>query len=156
MHTIFVKQCGLVVFKSGFPVYFSVNISEGRLQDVNTSKSRQCRLRLEFTNVATKNANIMLLLLLLLYHHNMHVHADVARYDLGILLLLTRVDPLCSASGCWTEWFDRDHPSGTGDWEILTSLRSENPGKICPTPVSIEVETTTGLSIAAAGEVIAV
>ncbi|CAL8392032.1 unnamed protein product [Gadus morhua 'NCC'] len=57
---------------------------------------------------------------------------------------------------CWTEWFDRDHPSGTGDWEILTSLRNENPGKICPTPVGIEVETTTGLSIAAAGEVIAV
>ncbi|CAL8377544.1 unnamed protein product [Boreogadus saida] len=56
---------------------------------------------------------------------------------------------------CWTEWFDRDDPSVTGDWELLTLLRRENPGKICHTPVGIEVETTAGLSMAAAGEVIA-
>lgn len=55
---------------------------------------------------------------------------------------------------CWTEWFDRDDPSGTGDWEVLYNLRIENPGKICPKPQGIQVETTTVLSVAAAGEVI--
>lgn len=57
-------------------------------------------------------------------------------------------------SECWTEWFDRDNPSGTGDWEHLSALRTENPGKICPNPVDIEAQTLSGLSVAAAGDVI--
>ncbi|KAF3849962.1 hypothetical protein F7725_019681 [Dissostichus mawsoni] len=32
---------------------------------------------------------------------------------------------------CWTDWFDRDNPSGSGDWELSSDLRKENPGKIC-------------------------
>ncbi|XP_068432106.1 uncharacterized protein [Clinocottus analis] len=56
--------------------------------------------------------------------------------------------------GCWTQWFDRDNPSGTGDWEILSSLRAANPGKICTTPAAIEAQTLFGLSAAAAGDVI--
>ncbi|XP_053737528.1 cartilage intermediate layer protein 1 [Synchiropus splendidus] len=40
--------------------------------------------------------------------------------------------------GFWTDWFDRDDPSGSGDWEKLAHLRMENPGKICPRPVDIE------------------
>ncbi|XP_074472131.1 uncharacterized protein LOC141756361 isoform X2 [Sebastes fasciatus] len=56
--------------------------------------------------------------------------------------------------GCWTGPFDRDNPGGTGDWEILPALRTENPGKICPNPVAIEATTLTGLSPAAAGNVI--
>ncbi|XP_053301789.1 mucin-5AC [Pleuronectes platessa] len=55
---------------------------------------------------------------------------------------------------CWTDWFDRDDPSGTGDWELLYNLRIENPGKICPKPIQIEAKTLTGLSAAAAGDVI--
>ncbi|XP_010790828.1 cartilage intermediate layer protein 1-like [Notothenia coriiceps] len=43
---------------------------------------------------------------------------------------------------CWTDWFDRDNPSGSGDWEPLSNLRRENPGKICEYPLSIEVVTT--------------
>uniref|UniRef100_A0A3P9NI14 WxxW domain-containing protein n=1 Tax=Poecilia reticulata TaxID=8081 RepID=A0A3P9NI14_POERE len=30
--------------------------------------------------------------------------------------------------------FDEDNPSGSGDWETLSSLCRENPGKICPQP----------------------
>ncbi|XP_068591948.1 cartilage intermediate layer protein 2-like [Cebidichthys violaceus] len=60
----------------------------------------------------------------------------------------------CDRRVCWTKWYDRDNPSGTGDWENLSSLHKENPGKICPKPVAIEVQTLTGLSVAAAGEVI--
>lgn len=55
---------------------------------------------------------------------------------------------------CWTDWFDRDDPSGTGDWEVLYNLRKENPGKICPKPIDIEATTLSGLSVAAAGDVI--
>ncbi|XP_063758628.1 uncharacterized protein LOC134877157 [Eleginops maclovinus] len=55
---------------------------------------------------------------------------------------------------CWTDWFDRDNPSGSGDWEILSHLYKENPGKICSKPQDIETTTLSGLSVAAAGEVI--
>ncbi|XP_062267736.1 mucin-5AC-like [Platichthys flesus] len=55
---------------------------------------------------------------------------------------------------CWTDWFDRDDPTGSGDWELLYNLRIENPGKICPKPIQIEAKTLTGLSAAAAGDVI--
>ncbi|XP_062267703.1 cartilage intermediate layer protein 2-like [Platichthys flesus] len=55
---------------------------------------------------------------------------------------------------CWTDWFDRDDPSGTGDWEVFSLLRIENPGKICLKPIQIEAKTLTGLSADAAGDVI--
>ncbi|XP_031178117.2 cartilage intermediate layer protein 2-like isoform X2 [Sander lucioperca] len=56
--------------------------------------------------------------------------------------------------GCWTKWFDRDDPSGTGDWETLSDLRKEYPGKICSKPVGVEARTLSGLTVAAAGDVI--
>ena len=46
---------------------------------------------------------------------------------------------------CWTEWFDRDNPSGTGDWETLIHLRTEYPGAICEEPLYIEAVTIDGL-----------
>ncbi|XP_072305241.1 uncharacterized protein [Eucyclogobius newberryi] len=55
---------------------------------------------------------------------------------------------------CWTEWFDRDDPSGIGDWELLVNLRNEYPGKICSKPVDIEARTLSGLTPAAAGDVV--
>lgn len=42
---------------------------------------------------------------------------------------------------CWTNWYDRDNPSGTGDWELLSNLRNENPGQICANPIAIEART---------------
>ncbi|CAJ1065917.1 mucin-5AC%2C partial [Xyrichtys novacula] len=59
-------------------------------------------------------------------------------------------------TNCWTEWFDRDNPSGTGDWETLGDLWRENPGKICNMPLQIEVQTVTGLSVTLTGNVITV
>ncbi|XP_072315476.1 mucin-5AC-like [Eucyclogobius newberryi] len=55
---------------------------------------------------------------------------------------------------CWTQWFDRDDPSATGDWETLFNLRKENPGKICANPLEIEVLTITGLPVSSTGDVI--
>ena len=56
---------------------------------------------------------------------------------------------------CWTDWFDRDDPTGNGDFETLVDLRSEYPGKICPSPVQIEVTTISGVSHTATGNVFA-
>ncbi|XP_071396525.1 uncharacterized protein [Centroberyx affinis] len=69
-------------------------------------------------------------------------------------LLAESNQQLANNSECWTDWFDRDDPSGSGDWETLSSLRSENPGKICSNPVQIDVRTTTGLTVAATGNVV--
>uniref|UniRef100_A0A8C7XSE6 WxxW domain-containing protein n=1 Tax=Oryzias sinensis TaxID=183150 RepID=A0A8C7XSE6_9TELE len=52
----------------------------------------------------------------------------------------------CSKKVCWTKWFDRDDPSGTGDWELLSDLRTENPGKICETPQHIQAKPKSPLS----------
>ncbi|TNN60088.1 Cartilage intermediate layer protein 2 [Liparis tanakae] len=60
----------------------------------------------------------------------------------------------CDKDACWTKWYDRDNPSGTGDWESLEDFHKENPGKICPKPLAIEAQTLAGLSVAEAGDVI--
>ncbi|XP_034058682.1 cartilage intermediate layer protein 1-like [Gymnodraco acuticeps] len=43
---------------------------------------------------------------------------------------------------CWTDWFDRDNPSGSGDWELLKDLKKEIHGNICEYPLHIKVVTT--------------
>ncbi|MEL7371720.1 MAG: hypothetical protein AAFN74_22540 [Myxococcota bacterium] len=49
----------------------------------------------------------------------------------------------------WTQWFDRDNPSGTGDWE----LRSLQAG-VCPSPTGVECRTTSNLALWQTGEVV--
>uniref|UniRef100_A0AAV2J240 WxxW domain-containing protein n=1 Tax=Knipowitschia caucasica TaxID=637954 RepID=A0AAV2J240_KNICA len=60
----------------------------------------------------------------------------------------------CYPQPCWTRWFDRDDPSGSGDWETLFALRAEFPGQICNSPLEIQVLTTSGNSVASTGNVI--
>ncbi|XP_035688627.1 uncharacterized protein LOC118424199 [Branchiostoma floridae] len=55
----------------------------------------------------------------------------------------------------WTGWFDRDDPTGpgTGDWETLTGLRKENPGRICRAPTDIQARViSTGQDASLTGE----
>uniref|UniRef100_A0A3B4WRV3 Cartilage intermediate layer protein 2-like n=1 Tax=Seriola lalandi dorsalis TaxID=1841481 RepID=A0A3B4WRV3_SERLL len=54
--------------------------------------------------------------------------------------------PFCGGGVCWTKWYDRDDPSGTGDWELLKNLRKENPDEICDNPLFIEAVTTDTLT----------
>ena len=42
---------------------------------------------------------------------------------------------------CFTKWFDRDNPSGYGDYELLTNLAKS---QVCPRPVGIECQTVSG------------
>ncbi|XP_055003817.1 mucin-5B-like [Boleophthalmus pectinirostris] len=60
----------------------------------------------------------------------------------------------CRPKDCYTDWFDRDDPSATGDWETLFALRAEYPGLICPNPLQIQVQTINGYSVAATGNII--
>ncbi|XP_035676925.1 latrophilin Cirl-like [Branchiostoma floridae] len=43
--------------------------------------------------------------------------------------------PDCSG---WTPWYNRDSADASGDWEMLSSIRSENPGKVCAAPSGIQ------------------
>lgn len=54
------------------------------------------------------------------------------------------------APGEWSEWFNRDRPSGTGDWEVLEIL-VEN-GQVCEHPIDIRCETLQGIPASATGE----
>ncbi|XP_038134652.1 LOW QUALITY PROTEIN: cartilage intermediate layer protein 2-like [Cyprinodon tularosa] len=54
--------------------------------------------------------------------------------------------PYCAETVCWTKWYDRDNPSGSGDWETLRSLQNEYKGEICNTPHYIEAVTTDTLT----------
>ncbi|XP_068199459.1 uncharacterized protein [Antennarius striatus] len=55
--------------------------------------------------------------------------------------------PYC-AKECWTNWYDRDDPAGTGDWETLSDLRRENKDKICENPLQIEAVTVKTMTAA--------
>ncbi|XP_055517175.1 cell migration-inducing and hyaluronan-binding protein [Leucoraja erinacea] len=45
----------------------------------------------------------------------------------------------------WTAWFNRDDERGSGDWEKLTDLKSAFPGKICESPIDMQVATVDGI-----------
>uniref|UniRef100_A0A8C6WQ44 Si:dkey-205h13.2 n=1 Tax=Neogobius melanostomus TaxID=47308 RepID=A0A8C6WQ44_9GOBI len=64
------------------------------------------------------------------------------------------IDFCAPPPGCWTDWFDRDNPSGTGDFEILRKLHKENPGKICNNPLQIQVLTKGGQPVSSTGDII--
>eukprot|EP00058_Branchiostoma_floridae_P007071 XP_002592559.1 hypothetical protein BRAFLDRAFT_68881 [Branchiostoma floridae] len=53
---------------------------------------------------------------------------------------MPRIIPVSAAGPAtgWTRWYDRDNPSASGDWETLSTLRRENPGKICAAPSGIQ------------------
>ena len=40
--------------------------------------------------------------------------------------------------GLWTQYYDRDNPSGNGDYETLTSLRNDHPDDICENPIAVD------------------
>ncbi|XP_048033342.1 mucin-5B isoform X1 [Megalobrama amblycephala] len=69
-----------------------------------------------------------------------------------------RVRFTCPASFCGTKcvtsWFDSDNPNTNGgDSELLTTLLGLYPGNICPNPLGIEAQTTSGLSASQTGNV---
>ncbi len=50
---------------------------------------------------------------------------------------------------CWTQWLDRDNPSGTGDHETLADMPKS---KVCERPVGIECKTITKIRWDLTGE----
>ncbi len=55
--------------------------------------------------------------------------------------------------GCITKWFDRDDPTGYGDYELLADLLNAYPGEICPNPIAIEAQTISGQSASQTGNI---
>ena len=51
----------------------------------------------------------------------------------------------------WTPWFNRDRPSATGDWELVSYAVALGG---CARPVYVECRTTTGLDWWKTGEII--
>ena len=45
---------------------------------------------------------------------------------------------------CWSQWFDRDNPSGTGDWETLADIAQQYPWTCARRPVLAECQATDG------------
>lgn len=54
---------------------------------------------------------------------------------------------------CYTKWFDRDNPSGQGDYETLKELTAEYPRQICTKPLAIQAATLTGVPAESIGQV---
>lgn len=52
-----------------------------------------------------------------------------------------------SFKGGWTMWFNRDKPSGTGDFETLNDIRKKYPGKVCQRPLKIDGKQANGKPI---------
>ncbi|KAM4750600.1 cartilage intermediate layer protein 1-like [Anableps anableps] len=74
---------------------------------------------------------------------------------IAVVLLLGYVGPSQQGAPCktpdhiqaWTPWLDRDDPSGSGDWEPITDLLTDNPETMCSKPIDMEVMTISGLTI---------
>lgn len=54
---------------------------------------------------------------------------------------------------CWTDWLNRDIPTGTGDWETVSEFRKGYRRHMCPSPTAIEVASVDGISLADTGNV---
>uniref|UniRef100_A0A671K1A0 WxxW domain-containing protein n=1 Tax=Sinocyclocheilus anshuiensis TaxID=1608454 RepID=A0A671K1A0_9TELE len=50
-------------------------------------------------------------------------------------------------SKCRTPWFDRDNPSGLGDYETLSLTLIKYPLRVCAQPIAIEVATISGTPV---------
>uniref|UniRef100_A0A4W3HNS9 WxxW domain-containing protein n=1 Tax=Callorhinchus milii TaxID=7868 RepID=A0A4W3HNS9_CALMI len=45
---------------------------------------------------------------------------------------------------CYTQWFNRDIPSGDGDYETVPEIKHEYPNQLCDKPIACEVQTVHG------------
>jgi hypothetical protein len=55
----------------------------------------------------------------------------------------TMAESALVSGGNWTEWLDRDDPSGNADAEILSNFLQEKPGAVCQQPTAIEARYST-------------
>ncbi|KAK6180688.1 hypothetical protein SNE40_008693 [Patella caerulea] len=64
--------------------------------------------------------------------------------------------PSCPRGYRWTRYYNRDRPTGTGDYETLSLINQENPyARVCTDPIAIDVRVTrTGFDYSTAGEVV--
>jgi hypothetical protein len=56
-----------------------------------------------------------------------------------------------AVNAAWTPWLNRDAPSGSGDWEILSEFLAL--GQACAKPFAVQCQTTAGVDWKLAGQV---
>jgi len=60
----------------------------------------------------------------------------------GLLPYTVLTDRLTGRIGTWSAWFDRDRPTGSGDYELFKDLVETK--QLCAKPLAIECQTTNG------------
>ena len=65
-----------------------------------------------------------------------HSKMKTIRKIISIYVLLNVSRIVDASKGDWTSWLDRDNPSGNGDYELTSYLKSD--GLLCDCPVDIE------------------
>ena len=62
--------------------------------------------------------------------------------------------PVCT-NGEWTEFFNRDRPSGDGDYETLSDINFQFPGRACSNPTAVDAQLVpSGKDYRSAGQVV--
>lgn len=73
-------------------------------------------------------------------------HLDGVAYqrswESGRLPYSVLADRLAGRIGAWSAWYDRDRPSGAGDYELYKDL--VDGGQLCSNPLAIECQTANG------------
>lgn len=54
----------------------------------------------------------------------------------------------------WSNWLDRDDPSGTGDWETRVDFSISQVG--CASPVDVQAQTTSGVPASSTGQILSI
>ena len=68
----------------------------------------------------------------------------------------TYTPPSC-LNGRWTQFFDRDQPSGNGDYETLIDINRQYPGRACSNPTAVDARVVSnGNDYRTAGQVVRV
>lgn len=68
---------------------------------------------------------------------------------IGLLMTLIA----CPSFADWSVWYDRDDPSGTGDWEHLYQLQIDDPD-LCERPTAVECRAIDGTPLSVTREVV--
>ncbi|CAF4469514.1 unnamed protein product [Rotaria socialis] len=79
---------------------------------------------------------------------------SIGVYSQGVYDPATFTESTCSDNNQWTVWFDSNDPNLTqGEFEITSHIQQNFPLFMCPVPVAIESQTTSGGSPVQSGDV---
>lgn len=75
----------------------------------------------------------------LVWSCHMDPHFFAAAWDVGLLPYSVLENHLTGSIGTWSPWFNRDRPSGVGDYEL-----DQERAARCANPIMVECQTAEG------------